>query len=279
MRISEIFFSIEGEGPFTGRPTLFIRVFGCNFTCSGFSNPNGGEIFFSKDMAITKDSFTVGCDSAYSWHPSFKSKAKDYTIDELVVEIQKYMKPNRYNNPILCFTGGEPMLYQEEIAEILLKLDDTKIDALIETNASIPVKECLLDDALPYNSKYITFANAPKLSNSGESYEKRVNLEAINSQFDFDHYYKFVTDGSEKDLKEIDDLLNLYASRGSKDISLDEVEENLEYLKSITWLMPVGSTKQQQELIQRKVAQICLEHGYNFCARVHVWVFDNELGT
>jgi len=36
--ISEIFYSIQGEGKLSGRPSLFIRVGGCNLTCPGFSN-------------------------------------------------------------------------------------------------------------------------------------------------------------------------------------------------------------------------------------------------
>ena len=57
------------------------------------------------------------------------------------------------------------------------------------------------------------------------------------------------------------------------------IEDNRSITASQIWLMPMGTTKEQQEAIQRKVAQQAINHGYNFCARVHVWVFDNEIGT
>ena len=36
LKISEIFYSAQGEGRFVGVPSVFLRTFGCNFTCGGF---------------------------------------------------------------------------------------------------------------------------------------------------------------------------------------------------------------------------------------------------
>ena len=36
LRYSEIFYSVQGEGRFVGVPSVFFRVFGCNFNCHGF---------------------------------------------------------------------------------------------------------------------------------------------------------------------------------------------------------------------------------------------------
>lgn len=36
IRLSEIFASVQGEGRFTGMPTIFVRFFGCNLKCDGF---------------------------------------------------------------------------------------------------------------------------------------------------------------------------------------------------------------------------------------------------
>ena len=41
IKVSELFYSIQGEGRYMGVPSVFLRTFGCNFTCSGFGMPKG----------------------------------------------------------------------------------------------------------------------------------------------------------------------------------------------------------------------------------------------
>jgi 7-carboxy-7-deazaguanine synthase len=36
IKVSEVFYSLQGEGRFVGVPSVFLRTYGCNFTCSGF---------------------------------------------------------------------------------------------------------------------------------------------------------------------------------------------------------------------------------------------------
>jgi organic radical activating enzyme len=41
IKVSEIFYSAQGEGRFVGVPSVFLRTFGCNFKCAGFGMPKG----------------------------------------------------------------------------------------------------------------------------------------------------------------------------------------------------------------------------------------------
>ena len=41
IKVSELFYSLQGEGMFVGVPSVFLRTFGCNFTCSGFGMKRG----------------------------------------------------------------------------------------------------------------------------------------------------------------------------------------------------------------------------------------------
>ena len=41
IKIAELFYSIQGEGRYMGVPSVFLRTFGCNFTCAGFGMPRG----------------------------------------------------------------------------------------------------------------------------------------------------------------------------------------------------------------------------------------------
>ena len=41
LKVSELFYSIQGEGRYMGVPSVFLRTFGCNFKCAGFGMPKG----------------------------------------------------------------------------------------------------------------------------------------------------------------------------------------------------------------------------------------------
>lgn len=76
MRISEIFYSIQGEGELTGVPTVFIRTSGCNLRCRW-------------------------CDTPYA---SWKPEGEEMGIEEILHEVKKH--PARH----CVLTGGEPMV-------------------------------------------------------------------------------------------------------------------------------------------------------------------------
>jgi len=76
MKISEIFYSIQGEGMLTGAPSVFVRTSGCNLRCAW-------------------------CDTPYtSWSP----EGEDMAVDDILAAIQEY--PAQY----VVVTGGEPMI-------------------------------------------------------------------------------------------------------------------------------------------------------------------------
>ena len=75
---SEIFHSIQGEGFYTGYPTMWLRLWACNLQCSGFGQkePTKPETYKLpyKDLDPSKFNrledfpvFKYGCDSSYSW--------------------------------------------------------------------------------------------------------------------------------------------------------------------------------------------------------------------
>lgn len=79
MLISEIFYSVQGEGELTGVPSVFVRTSGCNLRCSW-------------------------CDTPYaSWDPV----GSTMSVEEIIAEIEKY--PTRF----VVLTGGEPMIAKE----------------------------------------------------------------------------------------------------------------------------------------------------------------------
>jgi len=86
VKISEIFFSIQGEGVEIGLPTVFVRLFACDLRCTW-------------------------CDSMYAVEGT---DFKEMAIEDVRAEIE------RYSCKRVCFTGGEPLIQQKEL-EILAK--------------------------------------------------------------------------------------------------------------------------------------------------------------
>jgi organic radical activating enzyme len=86
-RVSEIFTSIEGEGIFVGKKTLFIRLSGCHLKCRW-------------------------CDTKYALP---LDSGTDYQIDEIKDLITKELRPFTYK---VNFTGGEPLLQTEAVIEL-----------------------------------------------------------------------------------------------------------------------------------------------------------------
>jgi len=102
MRISEIFYSIQGEGELTGMPTVFIRTSGCNLRCRW-------------------------CDTPYaSWNP----EGEEMEISDILKEVRKH--PARH----CVLTGGEPMVARG-LHELATALRAERKHITIETAGTI----------------------------------------------------------------------------------------------------------------------------------------------
>ena len=100
MKVSEKFYSIQGEGRLIGTPSTFIRTSYCNLRCDW-------------------------CDTPYtSWQPEDKEESVDDLVD--------YVKSRKI--PHVVITGGEPTI-QKELGELCERLEDYHIT--IETNGTI----------------------------------------------------------------------------------------------------------------------------------------------
>ncbi len=102
MKIAEIFTSLQGEGLTSGYPTIFVRLAGCNLSCSY-------------------------CDTRAG-----RKEGKEMSVDDVIQRVLAE-KP-----PCVCITGGEPLLQKEDVAEIARRLIGAGKNVSIETNGTIP---------------------------------------------------------------------------------------------------------------------------------------------
>lgn len=156
MFVSEIFRTVQGEGAFTGHPSVFFRTSGCNLRCQ-FQDEDG---------------VTNLCDTPYtSWNP----EGEEMSVLEAAKEII-YKATARIDHVVI--TGGEPFLFADELEQLCAILKDHNKVITIETNATI--------------YKYVKadlISMSPKLASStpikgtwSKKHEKRrINKEVIHS--------------------------------------------------------------------------------------------------
>lgn len=284
-RVSEVFLSLQGEGLHTGTPSIFIRYVGCTLRCPGFSRPKAernlpneevkkviseiGRYKKLEDLPLVK----TGCDSYPSVYPEFRHLCHSYTTDELIEKIDNLTAGLDQSKIDLVFTGGEPLLHQEAIVDLLLtlKIKNYKFTNItFETNGTVALKNSFIDSLrLAYS---VTISVSPKLSLSGEPLQKRFNLEAIESLVDFCFltkntiYFKFVV-AEEDDVKEVNDLMK-------------KIQEYTDTYNFLVYLMPVGGVKSEStHLTEKQVADLCIKYGYRMCLRTHLYIYGNAWNT
>ena len=246
----EHFYSIQGEGRYTGRPSLFFRFGGCNLKCEGFGcierAPNGKEI--------------VGCDTVYAVDRSFSvAWVEIQDAKELIAILKTYELPFAVD---VVFTGGEPLLFHQEsvLVEFLEYLHAKGHRITFETNATIapnfvqhPIyRECI-------------FALSVKLENSGEPYAKRIKPNVINT---------IATNAKESFFK-------FSIDRDSITAALDaEIEEITALAPALEiYCMPVGGNKESIERNTLPLIEYCKERGYTYSDRLHIRIWDANKGV
>jgi 7-carboxy-7-deazaguanine synthase len=226
--ISECFDSIQGEGKYSGVPSFFIRTSSCNLRC-----------WF--------------CDSRYtSWEPEGQQVDTDKLVADAIA--------SRADHVVI--TGGEPMLYPAQVADIcdrLSRFHGKKVT--IETNGT-RYDERVVPDLWSVSPK---LAGSAPLDTKSREYGLHTrgnafadNLAKFQQQ---DAQFKFVV-CAEADLVEVRAI----------------VEQN-HLPASAVWLMPQGKTRDEVLANAGWLAEACKQHGYNLTLRLHTLLWGMKRGV
>jgi organic radical activating enzyme len=285
IKVSELFYSIQGEGRYMGVPSVFLRTFGCNFTCQGFGMPRG-ELSTEADtvaFAHGNHSFTeykslplvsTGCDSYASWHPAFKDLSPMIDVEGLAKNIVATLPYMEWRDEHLVITGGEPLLgWQKAYPDLLNQPCMTSLKEItFETNGTMRLtpkfKEYLAEWAT-YTSgsdiwREITFSVSAKLPAAGEPWKDAIKPKVV---CDYETvgtvYLKFVV-ATEQDIEDALKATEEFRSEG---------------FKGHVYLMPVGGVESVYALNNKSVALAAMKHGLRYSDRLQVPLFKNEWGT
>jgi organic radical activating enzyme len=284
IKVSELFYSIQGEGRFMGVPSIFLRTYGCNFTCQGFGMPRG-ELSKEAD-AIAKihkhmpyqdykmlPLVPTGCDSYASWHPDFKELSPMVEVDGLAENIVNLLPHKEWRDEHLVITGGEPLLGWQRAYPDLLDQPCMKTlkEITFETNGTMRLtkdfRQYLLNWTLGNKERgreALTFSISAKLPASGEPWEDAIKPDVVLAYEDVGHaYLKFVV-ATEQDIEDA-----LKATKEYRDAGF----------KGNVYLMPVGGVESVYSLNNKTVALAAMKHGLRYSDRLQVPLFKNEWGT
>ncbi|MGD8786164.1 MAG: 7-carboxy-7-deazaguanine synthase QueE [Phycisphaerales bacterium] len=170
MKVTEIFYSLQGEGFLAGVPSVFIRLAGCPLRCRW-------------------------CDTKYAWD---LKTGQDYSIDTIIQSIQQW------TCKFIVITGGEPMI-NSDLPNLTRQFKDAGKHITIETAgiAYYPDMACDLMSISPKLSNSIP--DDAKLAAAHK--DSRLDIAVLQELIDkYEYQLKFVVD-SQDDLSEIQETI------------------------------------------------------------------------
>jgi organic radical activating enzyme len=237
----EIFYSIQGEGKNIGQPSIFVRTTLCNLHCRWCDtdytwNWKGTSFAHDKDQEPGYEKF----DKA--------AVIKEMSVAEVAAAVQQFPCKN------VVLTGGEPMIQQEQLAELMALLGpDYWFE--VETNGTlIPQPE--------FEARIHQYNLSPKLANSGNPKQLRERPKVYRYFADNPKaLFKFVLT-QKSELEEVLRLVNTYHIPHER-----------------VYLMPEGTVA--EDLVQKQawLIEVCKTHGFHFTSRLHVWIYGDRRGV
>ena len=301
-----MFYSLQGEGRYVGVPSVFLRLFGCNFDCRGFGQDRDKSNWLPEEQMPHNRDYpdvksivdlpvpTFGCDSSFSWGKKWGHLAQYDDIDTIVKKMNEavnwYGQKERMEGAIsaalkqddavhLVITGGEPLLkgFQQGVFELMAHPDLLTRYVTIETNGTQIFS--------PYDyfagHNYMFPDHHRKFGvNKNAGITWSVSPKLSNSGESWSEAIRPEALAS-YNAWPYSYLYLKFVIRGEYD--LVEVEQAIsEYDKAgvnicAVYLMPEGAVDHQME--ELKIAKIALKHGYKYSPRLHLNLFGNEWGT
>lgn len=205
MKISEIFYSIQGEGSLAGVPSAFVRTSGCNLRC-------------------------VWCDTPYaSWNP----EGEEMTVDAILGRVSQ--TPARY----AVITGGEPMI-APGIVDLTQRLRDRGMHVTIETAGTV-----FADVGCDLMSVSPKLANSTPPGQFQMRHERvRIQLEVLRRLIsNFDYQLKFVI-ANPADVEEAADIAAQLGALPHKTILMPEGIDPAVLQERGLWLAEICKQRQ-----------------------------------
>ena len=278
IKVAELFYSLQGEGQYLGTPSIFLRVFGCNFKCPGFGMQFGEHS--TERLAVDPDKYDsynslplvhTGCDSYASWDVRFKKFSPMMSVSQIVDKMEELLPGGKFSkSKHLILTGGEPLLgWQRSYIDLLKEIEEREMGLThitFETNGTQSLHESLIN-YLNSTDIEVMFSISSKLPSSGEAWDDAIKPEVVDQYIteviSSKAYFKWVV-SDQQDYEDVNNAIKTYAEEGV-------------YLP--VYLMPAGGTTMIYDNNEKWVAEMCMNNGWNYTPRLQVQLWKNAWGT
>jgi 7-carboxy-7-deazaguanine synthase len=204
MKISEIFYSIQGEGMLAGVPSVFLRTSGCNLRCTW-------------------------CDTPYtSWNP----EGEDIPLGTILADIRRKWATH------VVVTGGEPMI-QPDIVRLTQRLKDFGLHITVETAGT--VYQAVACDLMSISPKLANSTPARREGGKWAAQHDKLRYQPdVLKQLMAEYAYqlKFVVSEAE-DLVEIEGILTETGADRSRVVLMPEGTSSEAIYEKSKWLVEI----------------------------------------
>lgn len=225
-----VFYTLQGEGPTTGLPCVFVRLHVCNLRCDW-------------------------CDAWYTWNPKtpeYWTEPRRESFDRLADRIQREWTSNTTatDNRRIIFTGGEPLIQRKQLDELITKLNGKHVWRDVE-HAPWAVEFETNGTLMPTELQLATcqFNCSPKLANSKNAHHSMIKPKVLEALTKVNTTFKFVC-WAEEDLQEIEDKY------------LPHIDED----KII--IMPQGITEEEVSINAKILVEFVKKRGWRLMTRL-----------
>ncbi len=247
MNINETFQSFQGEGPNTGKPSIFLRLSGCNLKCV-YCDTKYTWLFTEKTLDNIREMIPLEVhEKLGDVYYNKENETHQMTINELIEKFEEYSAKN------IVITGGEPLLQKKEINKLISHPYFKDYTFEIETNGTIEPLDIQITN-LQYNV-------SPKLSNSFNKVETRYK-PSILQKFSLENsVFKFV-------ITELNDIEEI-----------NKIREEVKIPKSKVYLMPEAASDEELANKGKYIAELAIAHNFNYSHRLHIQFYGDKRGV
>ena len=239
LAVSEVFYSIQGEGKTVGIPSVFVRLGGCNLMCGGMGTQFDGELHNGAEFR---------CDTVEVWMKATSKELHEILPQDCETAIR--------NEAHIILTGGEPTMQQEALVEFIKYVKayvNSNAYFEVETNGTIMPNEFLLEQIDLWNC-------SPKLRNSGMDNAMTYKPNVIKELNKKNTIFKFVVN-SDKEWEEIErDYLPI--------VDREKI-----------YLMPAGENQELLNENKQRVVELAKDKYLNFTTRLHIEIWNKKTGV
>ncbi len=223
--VAEVFGpTFQGEGPSAGQQAMFVRLSRCNLHCPG-------------------------CDTPYTWDTS-RFDLRAHTVRTPVADLAADVLAA--SPRLVVITGGEPLLQQPRVTQLVRRLVAAGRRVEIETNGTIAPQPELVEVVERFNV-------SPKLPSFAAAGDEPINAAALAAFVETGRaVFKFVVSAPD----DFDVIAALADRHGLAPI----------------WVMPAGTRSSQLVSDLRRVADETLRRGWNLSGRLHVLLWEDTRG-